>query len=140
MIAIKSAQEAGEELRSQLRPGDQIIATKDCRYPKHISPDENYSQRVGDIIMVNNPNIGDAVGGTGLNGTAYNGRRQIGLGCSLKVGTFRRATPDDPGFLATREQWHSIKNAEIRKLRVRVLLLGSALIVCLGIITCLAAR
>lgn len=122
------------DLRSKLQPGDQIIATQDRRYPKRLSSDENYSQRVGDILMVNNPNIGDLVGGTGLNGVAHNGRKNVGLGCSFEVGTFRRATPDDPGFLATREQWYPIKNTEIRKLHVKTTLLKCALASCLGVI------
>lgn len=100
-------------LQAQLKPGDQIIATEDAFYDNGEA-----SQRAGDIIMVNNTRVGsDIVSGTGLNGTAYNGRPSIGLGGSLKVGTFRRATPDDPGFMATREQWGAIKDAEIISLK-----------------------
>lgn len=128
-----------KELQSKLKPGDQIIATQDRRYPKHISPDENFSQRVGDILMVNNPNGNNRVGGTGLTGVAYNGRPNIGLGGSFEVGTFRLATPADPGYLGTREQWHPVLNAEIRKLRVTVFWLGAALATCLGVLTAYVA-
>ena len=106
------------ELQKILQPGDQIIATEDAYfdYNEEVKKKHLYSQQVGDIIMVNNPRMGDSVGGTGLNGTAYNGRKCIGLGGSLKVGTFRMATPDDAGYLATKEQWHSIKDARISDL------------------------
>lgn len=104
-------------LKNQLRIGDQIIAVADARFPKHISLEQHYSQRVGDIIMVNNPRIVGMVGGTGITGTSYNGRPCLGLGSSLRDGTYRRATPDDKGYLATREQWHAIKDKEIKRLK-----------------------
>lgn len=121
------ATKADEELRSQLQPGDLIIATQDRRFDKRFSPEQHYAQRVGDIIMVNNPNIGNLVGGTGINGTCHNGRKNIGLGSSFEVGTFRRATPDDPGYIATREQWHAELHTEIRRLRARVFLFACGL-------------
>lgn len=107
------------ELQLQLKPGDQIIATEAAYHDSG-----NFSQQPGDIIMVNNPHInaedpersGNSVSGTGLNGTAYNGRECLGLGGSLKVGTFRRATPKDPGFMATREQWQDYKDQKIQSL------------------------
>ena len=106
------------DLKSQLRPGDQIIAIADARFPKHISPEQHYSQRVGDIIMVNNATgYKNMVGGTGITGADYKGRPCLGLGSSLDDGTYRRATPDDKGYLATREQWHAIKDAEIKQLK-----------------------
>jgi hypothetical protein len=116
-----------KELQLQLQPGDQIIATEDVYFESG-----NYSQKVGDIIMVNNPKYAGIVGGTGLNGIAYNGRNCLGLGGSLKVGTFRRATPDDPGYMATREQWLSIENTEIRKLRLESFFYGVIAILSLG--------
>lgn len=115
------------ELQLQLQPGDQIIATEDAYFDSG-----NYSQKVGDIIMVNNPKYAGSVGGTGLNGVAYNGRNCLGLGGSLKVGTFRRATPDDPGYMATREQWLSIECAEVRKMRIESFLYGVIAILSLG--------
>lgn len=95
-----------------LKAGDQIIATEDAYY-KHAP--HIRSQRKGDLLMVNNPRIGDSVGGTGLNGyVADNGRPRIGLGCSFRYGTFRRATPRDPGYMATREVWEKQINRELR--------------------------
>lgn len=106
----------GEALRRELKAGDQIIAT-DIAFFRH-APDKQ-SQHIGDLLMVNNPRIGDAVGGVSLNNRPGESSR-IGLGSSLVVGTFRRATPDDPGYLATREQWFAIKNSEIEKLQARL--------------------
>lgn len=112
-----------KELQAILQPGDQIIATEDAYfdYNEEVKKKHLYSQQVGDIIMVNNPRMGDSVGGTGLNGTAYNGRKCLGLGGLLKVGTFRMATPDDPGYMATKEQWHSIKDDKISDLSNRLM-------------------
>lgn len=123
-----------KELQAVLQAGDQIIAIEDARFAKSISPEQHYSQRAGDIIVVNNPRIGDSVGGTGVNGVSHNGRKNFGLGCSLRVGTFRRATPDDPGYLATREQWHAIKDAEIRYLRRESFIYSSLFLICLGLL------
>lgn len=104
-----------KELQLVLQPGDQITATRAEYYDSG-----EFSQKVGDIIMVNNARIGcDIVSGTGLNGVAYNGRRCIGLGSSLRVGSFRRATPDDAGFMATREQWGAVKDKEISRLKAK---------------------
>lgn len=106
---------SGQKLQSELQPGDQIIATRDEYYDSG-----EFSQKVGDIIMVNNARIGcDIVSGTGLNGVAYNGRKCIGLGGSLRVGSFRRATPDDAGFMATREQWGAVMDEEISRLKAK---------------------
>lgn len=122
-----------KELQAVLKPGDQIIAIEDAYFPPHIATPPKLSQRKGDIIMVNNPRVGcDIVSGTGLNGVAYNGRECIGLGGSLRVGTFRLATPDDPGFMATREQWEQFKDAEINRLRAMVVGLGLAAFVSFG--------
>lgn len=106
----------GEALRRELKAGDQIIATE-IAFFKH-SPDMQ-SQHVGDLLMVNNPRIGDLVGGLTLKNRP-GGPSRIGLGSSLTVGTFRRATPDDSGYMATREQWFAIKEAEIKKLKARL--------------------
>lgn len=122
-----------KELQTVLKPGDQIIATEDAYFPPHIATPPKLSQRKGDIIMVNNPRIGgDIVSGTGLNGVSYNGRKCLGLGGSLRVGTFRLATPDDPGFMATREQWVAAKDSEINRLRAMVIGLGLAAFVSFG--------
>lgn len=114
-----------KELQAILKPGDQIIATEDSYFPPHIATPPKLSQRKGDIVMVNNSRVGcDIVSGTGLNGVAYNGRECLGLGGSLRVGTFRRATPDDAGFMATREQGFAIKDAEIQQLRDKLFACG----------------
>lgn len=115
------------ELQLQLQAGDQIIATEDAYFDSG-----NYSQKSGDIIMVNNPRYHGSVGGTGLNGVAYNGRKCLGLGGSLKVGTFRRANPEDPGFMATREQWLAIESDEVRKMRVESFVYGVIAIIAIG--------
>lgn len=122
-----------KELQEALKPGEQIIAIEDAYFPPHIATPPKLSQRKGDIIMVNNPRVGcDIVSGTGLNGVAHNGRECIGLGGSLRVGTFRLATPDDPGFMATREQWEQFKDAEINRLRAMVVGLSLAAFVSFG--------
>ena len=106
-----------------LVPGDQIIATDVCYfdYSEEVKRKRLYSQQPGDILMVNN--LGDEiVGGFSLNGVAYNGRKRLGLAGSLRVGKFRLATPDDPGYMATREQWHDMERALITSLRSKLVL------------------
>lgn len=130
----------GEALQRELKAGDQIIAT-DIAFFKHAS--DKQSQHVGDLLMVNNPRIGNLVGGVSLNNRPGESGR-IGLGSSLKTGTFRRATPDDPGYLATREQWFAIKNSEIEKLKARLWAkrvdFWAALSVALGLAICLVTK
>lgn len=112
----------------ELKPGDLIVATEIAFYDH--APDKQ-SQWVGDLIMVNNPR-GGSVGGTGL----YDGpgkrenreRPSLGLGTSLEAGTFRRATIDDPGFMATREVW----GAEISRLRAESFAYGAIALLALG--------
>jgi hypothetical protein len=124
-----------KELQKILKPGDQIIAIEDARFPAHISKERHYSQRIGDILMVNNPRAwSNSVGGTHLNGHSYDGRPSIGLGGLLNIGTFRMATPDDPGFMATRAQWADIRDAEIRRLRDMNFVLGACLLTCIGLV------
>lgn len=100
-------------LQQSLEPGDLIIATEDAYFENG-----KRSQTKGDIIMVNNPSIGTTlVGGTGLNGVAYNGRKCLGLATSFRVDTFRRATPEDKGYMATLEQWSDWKDNKISQLQ-----------------------
>ncbi|EPG3568349.1 hypothetical protein ON011_003283 [Providencia rettgeri] len=102
-----------KQLQQSLVPGDLIIATENAYFENG-----KISQTKGDILMVNNPRIGDLlVGGTGLNGVAYNGRKCLGLCGSFRVGTFRRATPEDKGYMATREQWSDWKDKKISQLQ-----------------------
>lgn len=135
------------ELQLQLKVGDQIIATDIAfyDYSAEIRAQRKQSQWVGDIMMVNNPRvsrgkdgeilaIADIVSGNGLNREprAPGERPSLGLGTSLNVGTFRMATPDDHGFVATREQWWAIKDAGTRKMRVESFIYGVIAILSLG--------
>lgn len=102
-----------KKLQKSLVPGDLIIATEDAYFDNG-----KQSQTKGDIIMVNSSSIGTTlVGGTGINGVAYNGRKCLGLGRSFRVGTFRRASPEDRGYMATREQWSDWKDKKISHLQ-----------------------
>lgn len=95
-------------LQKELKPGDLIIATDVAffEYDEEVKKKHIYSQQVGDVIMVNNPRVGSGmVSGTGLNGTAYTGRKSLGLGSSLSLGKFRRAVPEDEGYIATLPFW-----------------------------------
>lgn len=129
-----------KELQLKLNNGDQIIATEIAFY-EHAP--EKQSQHIGDLLMVNNTHVGrnletgevraaDFVSGCLLNNLAGEPRNRMGLGSSLDVGTFRRATPDDPGFMATREQWCAIADADIRSLRRSSFAWGVIAILSLG--------
>jgi hypothetical protein len=113
---MNSKPDEREPLQSELKAGDQIVAT-DIAFFDHAPTMQ--SQHVGDLMMVNNPRMYGIVGGVALNNRPGEWGR-VGLGCSLKTGTFRRATPDDSGYLATREQWFAIKDSEIAKLKARL--------------------
>lgn len=130
----------GEALQRELKAGDQIIAA-DIAFFNH-APDKQ-SQHVGDLLMVNNPRIGGLLGGVTLNNRPGEWGR-VGLGSSLKTGTFRRAAPDDSGYLATREQWFAIKESEIKKLKARLWAkkvdLWAALSVALVLAVCLITK
>ena len=119
----------------ELKPGDLIVATKISHY-MHAGAEGKQSQWVGDLIMVNNPRSDGSVGGTGL----YDGpgkrqpgeRPSLGLGTSLHAGTYRLATPDDPGYVATREQWANIHAVEVKQLRLESFIWGIIAILSLG--------
>lgn len=128
------------ELQLKLKNGDQIIATAIAFYDH--APHKQ-SQYIGDLLMVNNPHVSrnletgevraaDFVSGDLLNNLPGSSRNRIGLCSSLNVGTFRLATPDDPGYMATREQWCAIKDREIRDLRVGLFVWGVMAILALG--------
>lgn len=118
-----------QKLQASLKAGDIIIAT-DIHYfdyDEDVKAKRLYSQQPGDLLMVNNIHVnrnsdgdityvGDSVQGIGLNGIAYTGRKCIGLGGSLKTGKFRLATPDDPGYMATRDVFELHDNQEIKRL------------------------
>lgn len=136
----------------QLKPGDLIVATEISHYT-HAGAEGKQSQWVGDIVMVNSQLKNGFVGGTGI----YDGpgkrdqseRPSLGLGTSLNAGTYRLATPDDPGFMATKDVWekHLVTpdqardalSAEIAKLtaelhqeRTQCFAWGAIGILCLG--------
>jgi len=122
-----------QELQVSLRAGDMIIATETAYfdYNEEVKKQHIFSQQPGDIVMVNNINvsrskatgeiyhIGDRVSGTGIKGVSHTGRNILGLGSSLDVGKFRLATPDDPGFMGTRETFELHYEEKIRKLTLQ---------------------
>lgn len=132
-----------QELKLQLKPGDQIVATEITHYT-HRGAEGKQSQWIRDLIMVNNPRMHDSVGGTGL----YDGpgkrenreRPSLGLGSLMLDGTYRRATPDDPGFMATREQWIAHADQEARRLRMQSFICGALAILSIGMLAMDAVR
>lgn len=119
-------------IKEKLKAGDQIVATEIAHYT-HAGAEGKQSQWVGDLIMVNNPKMNGIVGGVGLHSNQPNRDRPcIGLGNSLHDGTYRMATPDDQGFIATREQWFTIKDQEISRLRAESFVWGFIAILSIG--------
>lgn len=132
-----------QKLQLSLKPGDIIIAT-DIHYfdyDETVKAKRLYSQQPGDLLMVNNPHvtrngegdiihIGDSVQGVSLNGVAYNGRKSMGLGSSLKVGKFRLATPDDIGYMATRDVFELYDNQKIKVLSEKLTYIRVMFVVC----------
>ena len=120
---------------TDLKPGDLIVATKISHYT-HAGAEGKQSQWVGDMIMVNGQSPDGYVRGTGL----YDGpgkrptqeRPSLGLGTSLHAGTYRLATPRDPGYMATREQWANIHAVEVKQLRLESFVWGVIAIISLG--------
>lgn len=115
-------------LKESLKPGDQIIALTDAYYPEHISPERTIRQHKGDIIMVNSTNLSDITSGCGIHEAVPGSgpRPSKGLGCSFQDGTYRLATPSDPGFMATKEQWREellrpLKRERLHSLAMAVL-------------------
>jgi hypothetical protein len=90
-----------------MKPGDLVVSTQTCYfdYSEEVKKKHLYSQKPGDIIMINRLYEDGHVHGTGVTGIAYNGRHCAGLGGSFKPGTYRLANPDDPGFIGPRETW-----------------------------------
>lgn len=123
-----------QQLQASLKAGDIIIATEIdyFDYNEEIKEKMLYSQQPGDLLMVNNTHvtrneegdiihISDCVGGVSLNGTSYNGRECLGLGGSLTVGKFRLATPDDLGYMATRDAFQAHDNQKVKQLQQQLL-------------------
>lgn len=132
------------KLQASLKAGDIIISTDTAyfEYDEDVKAKKLYSQKPGDLLMVNNTHVnyandgqitymGDSVQGIGLNGESYTGRKRIGLGGSLRVGKFRLATPDDPGYMATRDvfELHDEKViAELKQKLTFVYVMGSVFV------------
>lgn len=125
-----------EGLKARLRPGDQIIALSVAYfdYDEAVKAKRLYSQQPGDLLMVNHTNSRGSVSGTSLTGVAYNGRACLGLGGSLRDGTYRLATPEDPGYRATREEWLAVADRQARRLRAQSFLSGAAALLMLGLL------
>jgi len=119
-------------LKWELQVGDQIIATEDARYEKHISAEQHYSQRVGHIIRVNNPKMNGITGGHGIYGMSHTGRSILGYGSSLNDGTYRRATHDDVGYMDTREGWIKVLGDEAKSERIQSFCYGVVALLALG--------
>lgn len=78
--------------------GDIVIATKISHYT-HKGAEGVQSQKVGDMLMVNNPYADGHVQGCSLMPGA------IGLGTSLNAGTYRVAKPSDKHYVMTVQEW-----------------------------------
>jgi len=78
--------------------GDIVIATKISHFT-HKGAEGVQSQKIGDIMLVNNPSDGGWVGGCSL----MPGSK--GLGSSLHPGTYRLAKPSDEHYVMTLREW-----------------------------------
>lgn len=78
--------------------GDIVIATEIAFYPPHIG-NGSQSQAVGDMLLVNNPHPSGAVQGCSLMPGV------VGLGSSLRAGTYRVAKPSDKHYVMTLQEW-----------------------------------
>lgn len=78
--------------------GDIVIATKISHYT-HKGAEGVQSQKVGDMLMVNNPYADGHVQGCSLMPGA------IGLCTSLNAGTYRVAKPSDKHYVMTVQEW-----------------------------------
>lgn len=78
--------------------GDIVIATK-IGYFTHKGAEGKQSQSVGDMLLVNNPHEDGNVQGCSLMPGI------VGLGTSLKPGTYRLAKPSDKHYVMTVQEW-----------------------------------
>lgn len=78
--------------------GDIVIATEIAFYPPHIG-NGSQSQAVGDMLLVNNPHPSGTVQGCSLMPGV------VGLGSSLRAGTYRVAKPSDKHYVMTVQEW-----------------------------------
>lgn len=116
-----------DTLKMSLQVGEQIVALTE-----EFHDSGQYSQKPGDIIRVNNPKLYGITCGHGIYGVAYNGRNILGLGSSLKDGTYRRATHDDPGYMDTREGWVKVLGDELKWERRQSFWFGVVALMALG--------
>lgn len=116
-------------LKDTLVAGTQLYALTEEFFN---SDPTKYCQKPGDIVQFNSAKYNDIVGGHGVNGVSYTGRSTLGLGVILKDGTYRLATPDDPGYLGTKELWHDHMQREIKDLRSSLLMLSLIALTALG--------
>lgn len=114
-----------------IRDGEQAVAIMPAYYT-HKGAEGKQSQWVGDLVLVNSVRS-HGVGGTVLHrGPGNPHTHAIGKATSLDAGTYRRATPDDPGYMATREQWMAHADQQLRRLRQESFVWGVIAILSLG--------
>lgn len=78
--------------------GDIVIATEIAFYT-HAGAEGKQSQKVGDMLLVNNPHESGHVQGCSLMPGV------VGLGSSLSAGTYRLAKPSDKHYVMTVQEW-----------------------------------
>lgn len=78
--------------------GDIVIATEIAFLPTHTGNGAQ-SQKIGDVLLVNNPYECGRVQGYSLMPGS------VGLGNSLKPGTYRKAKPSDKHVVMTVKEW-----------------------------------
>lgn len=103
-------------LSMTLKEGDQAVATTISHFT-HKGAEGKQSQWVGDLVLVNSVRPHGVLGTVLHRGQGNPHTGAIGKATSLCAGTFRMATPDDPGYMATREQWMGHADREFARLR-----------------------
>lgn len=78
--------------------GDIVIAT-DIAFYTHKGAEGEQSQEIGDMLLVNNPHPNGNVQGCSLMPGI------VGLGSSLRAGTYRMAKPSDKHYVMTVQEW-----------------------------------
>lgn len=78
--------------------GDIVIATE-IAFFTHKGAEGKQSQKVGDMLLVNNPHEDGYVQGCSLMPGV------VGLGSGLRPGTYRLAKPSDQHYVMTMQEW-----------------------------------
>lgn len=78
--------------------GDIVIATE-IAFFTHKGAEGKQSQKVGDMLLVNNPHEDGYVQGCSLMPGV------VGLGSGLRPGTYRLAKPSDKHYVMTLQEW-----------------------------------